>query len=273
MKKILLMVLMLVMTASAASDAKKVRYMGNVKDLIVATQKTRGGTYNFLNGSEFAQFGVYEQRSKIKNAFKSLNRQFKIVGPEIDGEFDKLKKQMKGLNKMAFQLEPLTSFKAYSSLVNKMIDVAGKVQKTLYGNGSDFERKASDVMMNQIMRLTEGLGKLRGLGSGVAARGECEDEEIDYMEEYVEEVNDNMANVISSMVALNKAYGDKYPAGLNPQLSKYKKDVETYTDLAQTKLIGQDGIELDSNEYFSQGTSLIKGAIKFFKMNEKALKE
>ena len=104
MKKIFLMLLMLVMTASAASDAKKVRYMGNVKDLIVATQKTRGGTYNFLNGSEFAQFGVYEQRSKIKNAFKSLNRQFKIVGPEIDGEFDKLKKQMKGLNKMAFQL-------------------------------------------------------------------------------------------------------------------------------------------------------------------------
>ncbi|RLA72005.1 MAG: hypothetical protein DRG24_04075 [Epsilonproteobacteria bacterium] len=273
MKKILLMMLMLVMTASAASDAKKVRYMGNVKDLIVATQKTRGGTYNFLNGSEFAQFGVYEQRTKIKNSFKALNRQFKVVGPDIDGEFDKLKKQMKSLNKMALQLEPLTSFKAYSSLVNKMISVAGEVQKTLYGTGNDFEKKASSVMMNQIMRLTEGLGKLRGLGSGIAARGECEDEEIDYMEEYVEEVNDNMANVINSMIALNKSNGDKYPAGLNSQLSKYKKDVESYTKLAKTKLIGQDGIELDSNKYFSQGTDLIKGAIKFYKMNEKALKE
>ena len=273
MRKLFLLLMILVLSASAASDAKKVRYMGNVKDLIVATQKTRGGTYNFLNGSEFAQFGVYEQRTKIKNAFKSLNRQFKVAGPEIDGEFDKLKKQMKSLNKMALQLEPLTSFKAYSTLVNKMIYMGGKVQKKLYGDGSVFEQKASDVMMNQIMRLTEGLGKLRGLGSGIAARGECEDEEIDYMEEYVEEVNDNMANVINSMVALNKTYGDKYPAGLNPKLSKYKKDVEIYTKLAKTKLIGQDSIEVDSNKYFSQGTALIGGAIKFYKMNEKALKE
>ena len=82
---------------------------------------------------------------------------------------------MKSLNKLAFQLDPLVSFKAYSSLVNKMIMLGGKVQIELYSDGSRFEKSASDLMMNQIMRLTEGLGKLRGLGSGIAARGECED--------------------------------------------------------------------------------------------------
>ncbi|OQX60506.1 MAG: hypothetical protein B5M52_00015 [Helicobacteraceae bacterium 4484_230] len=273
MRKILIFLMVLALSASAASQAKKVRYMGNVKDLIVATQKTRGGTYNFLNGSEFAQFGVYENRSKIKNAFKAINRQFQVVGPEIDAEFDKLKKQMRALNKMAFQLEPLTSFKAYSSLVNKMITVAGKVQKNLFGNGTAFEQKASDLMMNKIMRLTEGLGKLRGLGSGIAARGECEDEEIDYMEEYAEEVAEYMGQVIDTMVNLNKNYGSKYPKGLNNQLVSYRNDVNKYVNLAKTKLIGQDNIKLDSNKYFAQGTSLISGAIKFYKMNEKALRE
>lgn len=273
MKKIVMLLLMLVVTASAVSDAKKVRYLDTVKDLIVATQKTRGGTYNFLNGSEFAQFGVFEQRSKIKSSFKSLNRQFNVVGPKIDGQFDKLYKQMKSLNKLAFQLDPLTSFKAYSSLVNKMISLGGKVQIELYGDGSNFEKSASDVMMNQIMRLTEGLGKLRGLGSGIAARGECEDEEVEYMEGYVEEVNKNMNNVIKSMVALNKSYGDKYPAGLTKKLTTYKKDVLAYIKLAETKLIEKDNIQVDSNKYFKQGTDLIGGAIKFYKMNSKALKD
>ena len=273
MKKIVMLLLMLVVSASAISDAKKVRYLDSVKDLVVATQKTRGGTYNFLNGSEFAQFGVFEQRSKIKAAFKSLNRQFKVVGPKIDGEFDKLNKQMKSLNKLAFQLDPLTSFKAYSSLVNKMILVGGRAQVKLYGDGNKFEKRASGLMMNQILRLTEGLGKLRGLGSGIAARGECEDEEVEYMETYVEEVNNNMKKVIASMTALNREYDDHYPAGLSKQLTTYKKDVNRYIKLAQTKLIEKDNIQVDSNDYFSEGTDLISGAIKFYKMNAKALKD
>ncbi len=263
----------LVLSASAITQAKKVEYMGNVKNLIVASQKTRGGTYNFLNGSEFAQFGVFEQRSKIKKAFKAINHDYYVVGRELDGEFDKLRKQMKSLNKMAFQLEPLTSFKAYSVLINKMIVTGGKVQIKLFGKGSELDKRASDLMMNKIMPLTEGLGKLRGLGSGIAARNECEDDEIDYMEEYVEEVHVNMNKVITAMVNINKKYGKKYPEGLNEQLTKYRKDVNKYVALAKTKLIGKDGIKVDPNQYFDQGTKLIGGAIKFYTMNEKALKK
>lgn len=273
MKKIVMLLLMLTLSAYALSDARKVRYLDTVKDLIVATQKTRGGTYNFLNGSEFAQFGVFEQRSKIKSSFKSLNRQFKVVGPKIDGAFDKLHKQMKSLNKLAFQLDPLTSFKAYSSLLNKMISLGGKAQIELYGDGSKFEKDASSLMMNDIMRLTEGLGKLRGLGSGIAARGQCEDEEVEYMEGYVEEVNTYLKKVIISMTALNKSDGDKYPAGLSAKLVKYRQAVLAYIKLAETKLIEKDNVQIDSNEYFKQGTDLIGGAIKFYKMNSKALKD
>ena len=272
MKKIIMLLLLVAVSAFAISDAKKVRYLDTVKDLIVATQKTRGGTYNFLNGSEFAQFGVFEQRSKIKSSFKSLNRQFNVVGPKIDGEFDLLYKQMKSLNKLAFQLEPMTSFKAYSSLINKMIKTGVKAQIALYGDGNDFEKASSDLMMNQIMRLTEGLGKLRGLGSGIAARGECEDDEVEYMESYVEEVSKNMAKVIKTMRGLQKKYGDNYPVGLNTKLTTYEKNVKAYIKLAETKLIEKENIKLDSNQYFKQGTALISGAIKFYKMNANALK-
>ena len=268
-----MLLLLLAISVYAVSDAKKVRYLDTVKDLIVATQKTRGGTYNFLNGSEFAQFGVFEQRSKMKNTFKSLNRQFRIVGPKIDGEFDKLHKQMKSLNKLAFQLDPLTSFKAYSSLIRKMISLGGKVQIELYGDGTRFEKQASSLMMNDIMRLTEGLGKLRGLGSGIAARGECEDEEVEYMESYVDEVNKYMKRVILGMSALNKSDGDRYPADVTKKLAQYKQEVFTYIKLAETKLIEKDDIQVNSNEYFKQGTHLISSAIKFYKMNSKALKD
>jgi len=92
------------------------------------------------------------------------------------------------------------------------------------------------------------------------------------MEEYVPEVHKNMNNVINTLATLNKTYGNNYPAGLNKQLTKYKKDVLAYIKLAEKKLIEKDNIQIDSNEYFKQGTDLIVGAIKFYKMNSKALK-
>ncbi len=247
--------------------------MESVKDVVIATQKTRGGTYNFLNGNEFAQFGVYEQRSKLKTAFKSLNKQFKVVGSELDTEFDTLYKQMKSLNKLSFELDPLTSFKAYSSLVKKMISLSEKVQDKLYSDSSKLEQKVSLVMSSDILKLTEGLGKLRGLGSGIAARTECEDEEVDYMLAYIEEIDKSMNTFINSMVALNKNYGARYPSGLNDKLSKYKKDVNYYIVFAKDKLIEKDDIKIDSNAYFNRGTDLISGALEFYNMNAKILKD
>ena len=267
------LVLLLLFTSLLASNAKSVRYMESVKDVVIATQKTRGGTYNFLNGNEFAQFGVYEQRSQLKNDFKSLNRQYKVVGPQIDSEFDKLYRQMKSLNKLSFELDPLTSFKAYSTLIKKMIQLSEKVQKKLYANSSKLDQKVSLVMSSDILRLTEGLGKLRGLGSGIAARKECEDEEVDYMLAYIEEIDVNMNKFINSMVTLNKNYGSKYPNGLNKKLSKYKKDVNYYIAFAKDKLIDKDDIKINSNEYFSRGTDLISGALEFYDMNAEILKD
>ncbi len=273
MKKIVLIMLMIVMTVFATSDAKKVRYLESIKDVIVAAQKTRGGTYNFLNGSDFAQFGVYEQRTKMKQGFKALNRQYKVVGPKLDKEFDKLYKQMKSLNKLAFELDPLTAFKAYSMLINKMIVLGDKAQTQLYDKSNKFDKRVSKVMTSEIMRLTEGLGKLRGLGSGIAARRECEDEEVDYMRAYVSEIQKNMNRVISSMVELNKSYGKRYPKGLNEKLTQYKKDVHYYISFANDRLIEKENINVNSNDYFDRGTDLISGALSFYKMNAKALKD
>jgi len=272
MKRVILLILMLSMTLWATSDAKKVRYMESVKDIIVAAQKTRGGTYNFLNGSEFAQFGVYEQRTKMKQAFKALNRQFKVVGGGIDSEFDKLYKQIKSLNKLAFELDPLTSFKAYSMLINKMIVLGNKVQVKLYGKADAFEQQVSKVMMSDILRVTEGLGKLRGLGSGIAARTEIEEEEVDYLKVYIAEIKLNLNKMILNMARIDKKTPGKYPGTLTKELQKYKGSVEFYISFAEDNLLESDPITIDSNKYFKRGTELISEALDFYEMNAALLK-
>ncbi len=273
MKKLLILLFMLAVTASAATDMQKVKYMGTVKDIIISTQKIRGGTYNFLNGSEFAQFGVYEERTRQKKAFKSLDRQFNVPGKKIDSEFDKLRNQTRSLNKMAFQLEPLTSFKAYSTLINKMIKSDQALQQHFFGKADPFVKGISSVMVNDLLPLSEGIGKLRGLGSGIIARTYCEDEEEEMMNEYVEEIRTYLKKTVNDLQALNRKYGKRLPAKFNDKLVALEKDLNKYVKFAEDKVIGKEDIDEDPNAYFDRGTAMIKKVMELYKISENALKK
>ena len=273
MRKFIAMLVTITAMAYAASDMKKVKYMGTVKDIIISTQKIRGGTYNFLNGSEFAQFGVYEERTKQKKAFKSLDRQFNVPGKKIDAEFDKLRNQTRSLNKMAFQLEPLTSFKAYSTLINKMIQSDQNLQKTFFGSADPFVKSVTSIMVKDLLPLSEGIGKLRGLGSGVIARTYCEDEEEEMLNEYVDEIKSALRRTVDDFRMLNKKYGSRLPKNFNGKLITLEKSVNKYLDFAQNKVIGRDEINEDPNAYFDRGTALIKQVMGLYKTAETALKK
>ncbi len=272
MRKFLLILLMAA-SLFASRDIQKVKYMGTVKDIIISTQKIRGGTYNFLNGSEFAQFGVFEERSKQKKAFKSLDRQFDVAGKKIDADFDKIRNQTRSLNKMAFQLDPLTSFKAYSTLIKKMIEKDQEVQKEFFANADPFVKSITSVMVNDLLPLSDGIGKLRGLGSGIIARTYCEDDEEEMMNDYIDEIKEKLSKTVSDLQAINKKYGSRLPAKFNDKLVALQKNVNRYISFAENKVIGKEDINEDPNRYFDDGTALIKQVMELYKISENALKK
>jgi len=273
MRKILTSLIFIALSVSAATDLQKLEYMGNVKDIIIHTQKVRGGTYNFLNGSEFAQFGVFQERSKQKQAYRSLDRQFKIAGKSIDSEFDKLRKYNSSLNKTAFQLEPLTSFSAYGSLINKMISTNQRLQSEFFAKSKPMLQTLTKVMVNDLIPLSEGLGKIRGLGSGVIAKTYSEDEEVDMLESYVHEIKKHLKNSMKNMQTLSSTYPKKYPEKFNTQLSELKKNVNKYVKFAEQKLIDKSDINENPNEYFDRGTSLISNVMAIYSINEEILRD
>lgn len=273
MKKFLLIALLAASSVWATTDLKKVKYLGTAKDIIISTQKIRGGTYNFLNGSDFAQFGVYDERTKQKKAFKAINRLSYVSGKIIDAEFDKLREQTKSLNNMAFQLEPITSFKAYSTLVNKMISTTQQAQGQFFGKSDPFVKATTHVLVSDLLPLSEGIGKLRGLGSGIIARTYCEDEENELMNEYIDEINTQLKKSVNDLQALNKRYGKKFPAKFNDKLVSLSSNIRKYLDFVNTKVIGKEDINEDSNRYFADGTALIKQVMGLYGITEKALKK
>jgi len=255
-----------------ASGMKELSYLGDVKNIIISTQKIRGGTYNFLNGSEFAQFGVYKERSLQKNYFKSLDRSYNIGGKKLDEAFDLLRSQTKSLNKISFQLEPIDSFRAYSTLINKMIKTNHEASNKFFSKSDPLIKVAVSTMVDNLIPLSEGLGKLRGLGSGVIARSYCEEEEVDMMYSYISEIDKNMLAIVKKGKKWHKENPKAYTKNMMQKVELTHKEVKAYKLFAKLKVINKKNIKENSNSYFDKGTDLIAKVMELYRLNEDIVK-
>ena len=256
-----------------ANEVKELSYLGNVKNIIISTQKIRGGTYNFLNGSEFAQFGVYKERSLQKNYFKNLDRSYTVGVKKLDASFDLLRSQTKSLNKISFQLEPIDSFRAYSTLINKMIITNQEASQTFFNKADPLIKVSISMMVDNLIPLSEGLGKLRGLGSGIIARSYCEEEEVDMMYDYISEIDKNMLGVVKKTKQWHKENPKAYTKNIVQKVELVNKEVKAYKLFAKLKVINMKNIKENSNEYFDKGTGLISKVMELYRLNENIVKE
>lgn len=272
MKKVLLFLCALVLSASASNltHAKNVEYLHNIKELVIATQKIRGATYNFLNGSEFAQFSVFEERSRAKKIHRKLKQMHATVDDRTNANIDGLGKKLRHLNKIALDLEPLVAFKAYSLLVDNMISLGNKVSSTLLKQNSAFAKQISNYMFTTLLPLTESVGKIRGIGSGIIARTYCEEEEAELLEEYVDEALVSITNVTNGANVLAKS-NKQYPADL--KLKKLNENINTYIYLVHTKVLNKEQIDYNSNKYFDEGTAIISQILAIYDTNEDIVKK
>ena len=143
----------------------------------------------------------------------------------------------------------------------------------IFVDGSERQKRVSAVMMTDILPMTEHIGRLRGLGAGMAACGQCNNDEYSYTKEYFVDVADTLDELVAAMKTLNASYPNSYPKNLDQQLKKYQTDVKNYIGIIETKLsnaeLGEiESIKLDAYDFFSHGSSLIDHTLSFYEMNK-----
>jgi len=272
MQRILMLLVLGALSLSAVSEYKKLQYMGMLKDIVISTQKIRGGTFNFLNGSTAAQFIVYDERSNQKKAFRTFAYQSnRIPLIRLSSELESLRKQMNSLNNMAFELEPITSFSAYCVLIEKMLKTNQQMRKIFFEDSSSMTKSITKVMTDDLLPLSEEIGRLRGLGSGIIAKSAYEDEEMAMLGESIDEIKSYLSNSIRNLQLLKARYPQRYPHDFNDKLVELAVEINRYVQFAETKVMEQKNIVADSDRYFDDGTRLISKVMVLYGINEEVL--
>ncbi|MDK9692616.1 MAG: nitrate- and nitrite sensing domain-containing protein [Sulfurimonas sp.] len=257
---------------SNAEQADSAQYIDAIKNLVVATQKTRGLTNSYLNGNLIALMLVQDAKGDMKKSIGTMESLKLASDPVINQRASDVSNKLIELNRKAFKLKPEESFERYTQEIEQVLMLAQTVGKRGAEHMSPFAKEASFTMMKQMLPLTEYVGQLRGYGSGVAAKGTI-----------TQEQKAKLSTIIADIVALNKIFqssmknvivsGKKYyTQDTEAKVTKINSLVETYTEFAKKEFF-KENMSIKPDDYFSNGTEIITQIIGVYDATNKAILE
>jgi len=253
-----------------ATQAQTSKYVDNLKDLIISTQKTRGLTNSYLNGNTAAMLLVFANRDKMKKAIGNMESFSLASDPVINSRATAISTALTKINHKAFKQKPAKSFSEYTDQIEQTLMLAQSVSKRFGKDLTPFAKESSSVMMETMLPMTEFTGRLRGLGAGIAAKRKVTKDEKQKIEALVYQLTNANQQLQKQLNQIISKYSNKLPSSINSELSSINTKVKKYIALAQKKLL-KNPSKVNPNDYFDEGTSLISAIIKAYNTLDQAM--
>ncbi len=255
---------------SNSAQADNAEYINALKDLVIATQKTRGLTNSYLNGNDSVLLLIHGNKRDMKTAIGMMESLPLSSNPTISKRATDISQALIKLNNRAFKLEPSVAFDGYTEQIEQTLMLAQTVSKQGSQDLNPLGKEASATMMEVILPLTEQIGRMRGMGSGIIAKGAITAKQKFALSAMLGEISDLESKLQVDMKVVISKYTEMYDANINANLQKVRQDIAAYTKLTQEKVF-KGGKGLDANDYFTQGTDIISILINIFDSNKKAI--
>ncbi len=252
-------------------QANNAKYIGALKDLLIATQKTRGLTNSYMNGNKSALLLIHSNKRDMKKAIGEMESLPLASHPTIGTKADSIFQSITKLNHIAFDQKASQTFKDYTGQINQILMLAQSISKQGSKGLSDFGKDASTTMMEVILPLAEQIGKMRGMGSGIVAKKSITDVQKFAITAMLSEIGSLESRLQSDMKKLLSNHKNLFDASVKKNMASLKKAVFAYTDLTNKKVLASAKSECVSSDYFNYGTDIITTLINIFNANNKAI--
>jgi len=245
-------------------------YMDALKDLIVSTQRTRGVTSAYLNGNHSAIVVIYSHREDMKKAIGKMESLPLSSDPVISDRATALSLSLIKLNQEALEITPKESFDRHCENISQALMLAQTVSKKGFQNLNAFSKSTSSIMLETILPLSESLGQLRALGSGIAAKKDITKNDKYKIEALLQEIKSLSSKLHEELTAAAHQYKKKYNVNLDTELLKVENIIKTFSRFTRKELLTKN-ISIDSMTYFDKGTNTVDSVIRLFDINSRAI--
>lgn len=273
--KVILIVLLLLINVNAESffSNKKQEngssYILSLKDLIVATQKTRGLTNSYLNGNSDVLATIKKHQNEMKEAIGQLEASPMVSDPTIEFYTVTISKELTLLNETAIKMDPAKAFTNYTDQISTLIEWAKIVSYRSKITRNSLGQEITDLLTKVLLPMIEDIAQVRGIGSGVIAKGKIDKEEIGKILALSADVNTLREKMEEKMQEILTEYSTVYNDDTYKAVDFISKKIEKYMNSTANMLISSPN-NVDSDQYFKDGTAIINMLLKLQKINYRA---
>ncbi|MEC4678588.1 MAG: methyl-accepting chemotaxis protein [Nitrospirota bacterium] len=249
----------------AEKEVIGVSYLGPMKGLLEKVPQHRGLSYGFLNGETDFKDKISRISSEIDEAIREVDAMDAKYGTVLNttNEWSTVKREWATLESNNFGMNAEDNFKAHTKLMNDLIlfmqHVLDKSNLILDPDLATYYLMDSAFL--KVPSLTEHIGRLRGTGAGIMARGEMLPHEKTVLlltEGGSEALAEGLAIGITAARTANSDLSGVQGMGKEAisKLHQFEKRLESFIETGE---FGDD-----PGHFFDEGTEVITAFFNFY---------
>jgi len=252
-------------------------YISSLKDLLVATQKTRGMTYTYLKGDDSVVFKIMDFHKEMKNALLKLEISELGEDKALKSREQRLSETLIRLNKKSMKMDPDEMFIEYTIAIENILVLADLAQIQSSEHLNPLGKISVENLLKTALPLTEKIGQLRAYGSGAIVELDSGKNvhplEIHKITVLLQEIESHLRQFEIGATAVSSHYSTDMDSELKLALNKNRDDLDIFLTLTKNIFIEGKPHTSTAPQYFALGTKTIDDLLSIFKLQNKAIKE
>jgi len=263
---------------SARADLRvaSVPYISAIRNVLEVLPQHRGlgNAWHHGHKDSGTKLTTLEQKidaamsSLVETASQSPLTELQVTAKAIAGDWRNLKSSWK-------QRTPSQSFEQHTAVINQLLTLSGDI----FHQGDIVTDPALDIihlgefMAETVPELNEFLGRVRGLGAGIAATGSINGSERDKMIRMTVQAQAIENGLIEEIKHVTHVYNPKLDGALSQPADDLATAADAFFKTVNEEIIHTNTINVDSQRYFEQGSQTINASLALFDAMHTALTE
>ncbi len=251
-------------------------YISSLKDLLVATQKTRGMTYTYLKGDDSVVFQVMDYHEEMKQALLKLEVSELGGDKALKNREQRLSETLIRLNKKSMKMKPEEMFTEYTIAIENILVLANLAQMQSSKHLNELGKLSVENLLKTALPLTEKIGQLRAYGSGALvvlnSGKELDPMELHKIKVLLKEIEQHLRDFETGATAVSSHYSPELDSELKRILNKNRDDLDVLTTLTKNIFIEKKPHTIRPVQYFALATTTIDDLLLVFELQNRAIK-
>jgi len=248
-------------------ERQGLEYIGQLRHLLEDIPRHRGMVNAFLLGDTAFKKRISSADSRIDQDFSNLKKTDRELAGVLNtvGMVDALDSQWEQLKQNDLKMKAGESFREHSRLIKDLIELITHVAESssLILDPRVDTHYLMDALVNWLPPMTDAMGQTRGLGSGIAARGEMTAAQRIQLAVLMNGATTNNRNLSHALTV-----SDRKNSGVRDRLNGLDRAaVESagrFFNLVESRIMAADGIRVKADEIFSAGTAALNADFQLY---------